>query len=71
MNRINPEKLLRSKWTALSPSRRQRHFIVTDLFRDEQDRIAACEIEAVINREASLINWRDLKDDSRWVMGWK
>ena len=37
MNRLNPDKLLQSKWTAVTPKNRERHFIVTRLIRDEQD----------------------------------
>ena len=71
MNRINPEKLRRSKWTARQPQTRQKHFIVTRLIRDADDRIIACELEAVINRRARIIDWQELKDDQRWLMGWK
>ncbi|MEO4014834.1 TIGR02450 family Trp-rich protein [Pseudomonas rossensis] len=36
MNRINPIKLLLSKWTAAHPQNREKHFLITELFRDEQ-----------------------------------
>ena len=71
MNRINPEKLPRSKWTALAVQSRQRHFIVTRLIRDAEERVIACELEAVINRKSRVIDWRELKDSDHWIMGWK
>ena len=71
MNRINPEKLLRSKWTASNPQHGQRHYIVTRLIRDAENRVIACELEAVINRRTSVVDWRELKDDQCWLMGWK
>lgn len=36
MNRLNPRKLLLSKWTAAHPQRREKHFLVTELFCDEE-----------------------------------
>ena len=32
--RLNPRKLLLSKWTAAQPQNRERHFLVTALIRD-------------------------------------
>ncbi len=71
MNRINPKKLLLSKWTAVQPQGKERHFIVTKLLRDDDENIIACELEAVINKKLYEIDWQLLKESSRWVMGWK
>lgn len=71
MNRINPEKLLMSKWTATQAERRERHFIVTRLIRAEDETIIGCVLEAVINKNTYEINWLELKDSSRWLTGWK
>jgi len=71
MNRINPEKLLLSKWTALKPVKKQRHFIVTRLLRSDDEKVIACELEAVINKNSYEIVWQQLQDSSNWVMGWK
>ncbi len=35
MNRINPAKLLLSKWTAARPQYKETHFLVTKLLRDD------------------------------------
>ena len=35
MNRINPKKLFRSKWTAVSPMKKEKHFMVTEVEFDE------------------------------------
>ena len=45
MNRINPAKLLLSKWTAAQPRHKEKHFLVTELFRDEEGTVL--EIEPV------------------------
>ena len=71
MNRINPDKLLNSKWTAVHPSNRQRHFIITNVIRSDDGSVTACEIEAVLTRKVKKLDWRELKDSSRWVTGWK
>lgn len=71
MHQINPEKLLLSKWTALNPKNKERHFIVTHLIRDPDEIITACELEAIISKNCTQIDWKTLKDQSRWLMGWK
>ena len=71
MNRINPEKLLLSKWTTLKPVNKERHFIVTGLLRSDDKKVIACELEAVINKNSVEIDWQQLKDSSNWVLGWK
>ena len=71
MNKINPKKLLNSNWTAVSPSNKEKHFIVTEVEFDEEGLVVSCCIEAVMSKRSMPINWFDLKDDGRWVQGWK
>ena len=71
VNRINPKKLLRSKWTAVKPVKKERHFLVTDVEFDEEGIVVVCEIEAVISNRSFLINWQDLKNKNEWISGWK
>ena len=71
MNRINPEKLLLSKWTALKPVNSELHFMVTKILRNDDEKIIGCELEAVINKNSYEIDWQELKDSSNWMMGWK
>ena len=70
-NQINPRKLLHSKWTAVEPMEREKHFLVTDVEFDEEGVVIHCELEAVISHNLYPINWRDLKDASRWKQGWQ
>jgi tryptophan-rich hypothetical protein len=70
MNRINPNKLLHSKWTARAPQNQERHFMVMQLMRDENNQIISCALQAVINNHSYEIDWRTLKDSSMWIMGW-
>jgi len=72
MNRFNADKLLLSKWTAVAPIDRQKHFIVTELVRDETDQhVVSCMLEAVINKRLFPIDCSDLKDSQFWLQGWK
>ena len=71
MNQINPKKLLLSKWTATAPNNKERHFIVSELLKDEEEKIIGCKLEAVINKNSYEINWQLLKNNKDWLMGWK
>ena len=71
MNCINPEKFLLSKWTAVEPVQKERHFIVTRLLRGDDEKVTGCELEAVINKSRVEIDWQQLKDSADWIMGWK
>lgn len=68
--RINPRKLLHSKWTAVSVSNKEKHFIVVAVYKDEADVIDRCKLEAVINQNDYVINWHELEDPEQWRQGW-
>ena len=71
MNKINPKKLLQSKWTALKPTQKQKHFIVAEIEFDEAGNVELCKIEAVLTRAQYDINWRELTNADSWLFGWK
>jgi len=71
MNRINPKKLLNSKWTAVKPYNKEKHFLVTEIEFDEEGVVVFCCLEAVMSKRTNEINWRDLKDEENWLQGWK
>jgi len=71
MNKINPKKLLNSKWTAVTPINKEKHFMITDIEFDEDNIVISCAIEAVISKREMLIEWHDLKDKRHWIQGWK
>ena len=71
MNKISSKKLLNSKWTAVSPITKEKHFLITELEFDENDNVTNCLIEAVISNRVELINWEDLKENEHWLQGWK
>jgi tryptophan-rich hypothetical protein len=72
MNPLNPKKLHLTKWTAVTPVAKQKHFLVSRVVEPElpTDPIESVEIEAVLSKATQTIPWRDLKDDSVWRQGW-
>ena len=56
MNKINPKKLLNSKWTAVKPINKEKHFLISELEFDENDKVIHCLIEAVISKQLQSIN---------------
>ena len=70
MNPLNPKKLLNSKWTALKPANKEKHFLVTEVEIDEDGVIIHCLIEAVMTRRSVQIDWRVLRNIDQWVYGW-
>ena len=70
MNTLNPKKLLNSKWTAVSPVNREKHFLVTEVEFDENRVIIHCLIEALMTRRSRVIEWSTLANDDQWVCGW-
>ena len=71
MNEINPKKLLNSKWTAVKPIMKEKHFLVTELEFDEEGDVVHCLIEAVISNRSAPILWKELKNSDNWLQGWK
>lgn len=71
--RLNPAKLPLSKWTAVAPVRREKHFIVTRVLEPVPPAVLPewVELEAVHSRRSRVLPWRELLDDQRWLQGWK
>lgn len=70
MNRINPNKLLLSKWTAAHPQNREKHFLVTKLFRDDEGTVLEIELQAVLTQRSERYQWQTLSDQDHWTFGW-
>jgi tryptophan-rich hypothetical protein len=72
MNPLNPKKLLLTKWTAVNPVAKQKHFLVSRVIQPAlpTDPIELVEIEAVFSKAVQVIAWRDLQDNSVWQQGW-
>lgn len=71
-NQFNREKLLHSKWTAVVIKKKQKHFLVTKLIRDEvHQKVVACILQAVIDNEEYQLDCQVLKNGECWQQGWK
>ena len=79
--RLNPKKLLLTKWTAVNPTHREKHFLVTKVIVPELPalptlpkpqtlRVDTIELQAVHSGRSALMPWRELTDESRWRQGW-
>jgi tryptophan-rich hypothetical protein len=71
MNRVSPKALLHSKWTKIEVLNKEKHFVITQIEFDEDNRVIACVIQAVMTKNDYPINWRELKDNKLWRLGWK
>jgi tryptophan-rich hypothetical protein len=73
MNPLSPKKLLLTKWTAVKPIAKQKHFLVSKFILPEPPnaKIEFVEIEAVYSKKVTLIPWRDLGNSELWIQGWQ
>lgn len=71
-NRVSPKKLLLSKWTAVHPERKEKHFLVTKVFEPEilGQPIIELELEAAMTGRKFCMPWRELKNREHWRQGW-
>lgn len=66
MRRLNPRKLLLSKWTARQPQNREKHFLVSELLCAEDGTVLQVELQAVLTQRSERLDWRALLDTERW-----
>jgi tryptophan-rich hypothetical protein len=69
---LNPRKLLLSKWTAVQPQNKEKHFIVTRVLIPEaaDQPLTEVELEAVYSGRSRIIPWKILTDPAVWRQGW-
>ena len=72
MNPLNPKKLRLTKWTAVTPIAKQKHFLVSRVIQPEveNDAVEFVEIESVFSKATQIIKWRELQNDEVWRQGW-
>ncbi|NMM28130.1 MAG: TIGR02450 family Trp-rich protein [Glaciimonas sp.] len=70
---LNPNKLLRSKWTATIPGNKEKHFIVTKVIAPAlpATQIETIELEAIYSGRSFTLPWRALTDSRQWLQGWQ
>lgn len=69
---LSPRKLLHSKWTAVRPREREKHFMVTRVVEPVPpgSPVVTVELEAVHSRRVRQLPWRELRNAARWIRGW-
>ena len=72
MTHLHPKKLLLTKWTAVKPIDRQKHFLVTRVVLPDDPAAAFewIEIDAVMTKVRQQGAWRSLRDETFWRQGW-
>ena len=72
-NLLHPKKLLLTKWTAVHPINKQKHFLVSKVILQDhpEEKIELIELEAVYSNKTQIIPWRDLTNAKIWIQGWK
>ena len=70
--KISPKKLLLTKWTAVTPHARQKHFLVSRVIQPDlpDAPIELVELEAVFSKAVQVIPWRELQNPDIWRQGW-
>ncbi len=69
---LNPKQLPLSKWTAVKPINKEKHFIVTRVIEPEPPGapIIDIELQAVHSGRVQVMPWRELSDAAVWKRGW-
>ena len=69
---VNPKKLLNTKWTAVVPANKEKHFMVTQVIMPNLaiEPIEMITLEAVYSKRSQLLPWQQLNDASIWLQGW-
>jgi len=72
VTKISLKKLLNSKWTAVTPSHKEKHFMVIGLIAPELPTtvVSLVELEAVYTKRKYTLAWQVLADEALWVQGW-
>jgi hypothetical protein len=70
---LHPKKVLNSKWTAVKPQSKEKHFVVVSLVEPEVTGapLVAVILEAVYSKRQQEVPWRSLQDATLWQQGWR
>jgi tryptophan-rich hypothetical protein len=73
--RLSAKKLHLSKWTAVAPQAKEKHWLVAQLVQPQPPTVppqpvVEVVIEAVYSGRRQTIAWRELTDPTQWRQGW-
>ncbi len=68
----HPKKLANTKWTAVLPQQREKHFLVVKVELDPEDpqTVGQVTLEAVLSKRHFTMHWSALTDEAQWRVGW-
>ena len=71
-NPVNVKKLLLSKWTAVKPIDKRKHFLVAKVIAPEtlELQVQWVELESVHSNLVRRVHWHELRDPAIWRVGW-
>ena len=69
---VNPKKLMLTKWTAVNPINKEKHFMVTKIVMPDLIKlpIEFIALEAVFSGRKQMLAWKQLNDSTLWLQGW-
>lgn len=64
--------MLLSKWTAVTPSNKEKHFVLTRIIEPDRPgvKLVQVELEAVYSGRSMTAGWEELIDRECWHPGW-
>ena len=72
MNILQPNKLMLTKWTAVKPVAKEKHFLVSKVVEPEfnGEKFEWIDLESVHSKVTRRIQWQELRDETQWLRGW-
>jgi len=70
MKRVPHNRLLGSKWTAVVPEQREKHFEVIRVMRVDAD-VNHVVLRALLSKAERTVSVSQLDDAQRWQAGWR
>ena len=69
---MDRKHLVDSKWTALQPIDRDKHFMVTRLLQASgvEGEVPLVELQAILSKRRVRVPRSELSDETRWKPGW-
>jgi tryptophan-rich hypothetical protein len=71
MTQVNARTLHLSKWTAVEPRNKEKHFLVVEVSNRAAGLSGTCILEAVISLRRIKLDCRELNDSEKWRVGWR
>jgi tryptophan-rich hypothetical protein len=71
-NFVHAKKLVGTKWTAVEPRAREKHFLVVSVVEPVTPDAPTefVDLEAVYSGRVQRLRWIDLRDSVHWRQGW-